>query len=290
MAKRIAVLGATGVYGRHLVPRLVAAGHRVRALVRRPEAATIAAACGAEVARADVFDERSLPAGLDGCYVAVNLATALPRPGKPGDFAANDHLRRAGTAIWVRSCRDAGVSRILQQSIALVHAGSGDACVDETFTPRLERDGIATRAIEAALDMETAIQGSGLDWLVLRGGFFYGPGTGYDDDWFARARAGRLRLPEAGTDWVSLVHIADMAAATVAALDCWPSRRALIVGDDRPATWREVLGYVAAAAGEPPPAPGGRPFLPSCRVTNRRAREELGWAPLYPDFRAGLVR
>jgi catechol 2,3-dioxygenase-like lactoylglutathione lyase family enzyme len=44
MSVRIAVLGATGVYGRHLVPRLIAAGYRVRALVRRPDTAAIAAA------------------------------------------------------------------------------------------------------------------------------------------------------------------------------------------------------------------------------------------------------
>jgi nucleoside-diphosphate-sugar epimerase len=287
---RIAVLGATGVYGRHLVPRLVAAGHRVRALVRRPEAAAVAVACGAEVVRADIFDAESLRAGLDGCDVAVQLATALPRPGKPGDFAANDHLRREGTSTWVRACRDAGVARILQQSIALVHAGAGDAVVGETAPCGLAGDGIAARAIAAALDMEATIRESGLDWLVLRGGFFYGPGTGYDDDWFERARAGRLRLPEAGTDYVSLVHIADMAAATVAALDRWPSRQALIVADDRPATWRELLGYVAAVVGASPPEPGGRPFLPPCRVTNRRAREQLAWAPVYGDFRAGLVR
>ena len=41
MPSSVAVLGATGVYGRHLVPRLVARGFRVRALVRRPEAAKI---------------------------------------------------------------------------------------------------------------------------------------------------------------------------------------------------------------------------------------------------------
>ena len=53
MTLSIGVLGATGVYGRHLVPRLVACGYRVRALVRRPEAGAIAAACGAELHVAD---------------------------------------------------------------------------------------------------------------------------------------------------------------------------------------------------------------------------------------------
>ncbi len=290
MSARIAVLGATGVYGRHLVPRLTATGYFVRALVRRPETARIAAACGAELAKADVFDEASLRAGLVGCDVAINLATALPGPKPGGDYAKNDRLRREGTPIWVRACRDAGVPRIVQQSIAMVHAGGGDAWADETTFHLVEQQTIAAAAMAAALAMETAVEQSGLDWLILRGGLFYGPGTGFDDDWFARARAGKLRLPGEGDDYVSLVHIADMAGATVAALDRWPSRQALIVADDHPAQWRDVLTYVAAVAGADPPQPGGRALMPSFRVSNRRARDLLSWAPLYADYRAGLAR
>jgi nucleoside-diphosphate-sugar epimerase len=81
-----------------------------------------------------------------------------------------------------------------------------------------------------------------------------------------------------------------MASATVAALQRWPSRRALIVADDRPVRWRELFTYVCAVAGAAPPEPGGRMLLPSFRVSNRRARDLLAWAPLYPDYRAGLVR
>jgi nucleoside-diphosphate-sugar epimerase len=58
--------------------------------------------------------------------------------------------------------------------------------------------------------------------LFLRGGLFYGPGTGIDDEWFSRARAGKLRLPGDGTSYVSLIHIADMAEATVVAINRWP--------------------------------------------------------------------
>jgi nucleoside-diphosphate-sugar epimerase len=290
MNARIAVLGATGVYGRHLVPRLIAAGYRVRALVRRPEAAATAAACGAELAAADIFDEASLRAGLAGCDVAVNLATSLPVPGSQGgDFAKNDQLRREGTPILVRACRDAGVPRILQQSIAMTHAGGGDAWADETtFHPVGE--GIAGDAIAAVRAMETTIVESDLDWLILRGGLFYGPGTGFDDDWFSRARAGKLRLPGEGNDYLSLVHIADMATATVAAIDRWPSRQPLIVADDQPARWRDILTHVCAVAGSAPPQPGGRSAMPSFRVRNRRARELLAWAPVYGDYRAGLIR
>jgi nucleoside-diphosphate-sugar epimerase len=290
MSLTIAVLGASGVYGRQLVPRLVARGHAVRALVRRPTAATSALACGAEVRAADVFDAASLRASLTDCDVAINLATSLPSPAKAGgDYAENDRLRREGTPIWIRACAEAGVPRVIQQSIAMVN-GAGDAWADEdtVFVPAANP--VAGDAVAAALAMEDVVRASGLEWLVLRGGLFHGPGTGFDEDWFARGRAGKLRLPGDGADWVSLVHIADMAAATVLAIERWPAGRALIVADDRPVQWRELLSYVAVSVGGPPPAPGGRPGLPSFRVRNQRACDALGWRPFYTDYRVGLAR
>jgi nucleoside-diphosphate-sugar epimerase len=286
----IGVLGATGVYGRMLVPRLVTAGYEVRALVRQPAAAAAAAACGADVRRADIFDYQSLRAALDGCEMGVNLATSLPGPrGRASDYGANDELRRLGTPIWVEACRDAGVARVLQQSIAQVNSGAGDDWADED-TPFAPDDTPAGRAIAACLAMEGTVRGSALDWIILRGGFFYGPGTGYDDAWFAAARAGELRLPGDGSYYISLVHIADMAEATVRAISQWPSGQVLIVADDAPARWGDVLAWVAALAGGAPPQPGGRIGLPSHRVRNDRARQALGWAPFYSTYRTGLAR
>lgn len=289
MAKTVAILGASGVYGRHLTPRLVAAGYDVRAVVRRPEAAGVALGCGADVRIADIFDREALRTALEGAQIGINLATSLPGPSGRGDFAVNDHVRRDGTPLWVAACKAAGVARILQQSIAMVNA-AGATMADEDTAFRPGDNATATQAVEASIAMEDAIRQSGLDWLILRGGLFYGPGTGFDDDWFARAATGRLRAPGTGEDYVSLVHIADMAAATVGALEAGVSGRALIIADDRPAQWRDVFGYVAKLAGGPPPAMGGRPGFPSFRVSNARARETLGWAPRYPDYRAGLVR
>ena len=103
---------------------------------------------------------------------------------------------------------------------------------------------------------------SGLDWLILRGALFYGPGTGFDDDWFARARAGKLRLPGEGDDYVSLVHIADMADATIAAIQRWPSRQALIVADDQPARWRDLFTYVAPSRALLPRSPAAARCCP----------------------------
>lgn len=286
----IAVLGGSGVYGRHLVPRLIAEGFRVRVLVRRPEAATAAAACGAEVRPSDIFDRGLLTSALTGSDVAVNLATTLPPPGGGrGDFAANDRLRREGTPIWLAACRDVGVGRVLQQSIALVNSGAGDEWADEG-TRYPPDDTTAGQAIAAARAMEASVGKSELDWCILRGGLFYGPGTGYDDDWFARAHAGKLWLPADGRDYVSLVRIEDMAAATVQAIRRWPSRKALIVADNQPVRWRELFDFITSGIGADPPRPGGRAAFPSWRVSNQRARDLLSWQPGYPDYRTGLVR
>jgi nucleoside-diphosphate-sugar epimerase len=138
--------------------------------------------------------------------------------------------------------------------------------------------------------MEGAVRASDLDWIILRGGLFYGPGTGFDDDWFARARAGKLRLPGDGGDYVSLLHIADMAAATAAAVKLWPSRQTLIVADDEPAPWRDVFGFIAQSTGAPAPEAGGRAGFPSFRVRNTRAKAALNWAPFYTCYRVGLIR
>lgn len=285
----IALLGATGVLGRHLIPRLTVAGHQVRALVRRPEAGGVARACGAELRGADIFEADSLRAALEGCDVALNFATSLPGPSGRGDYAENDRLRRDGTPIWMKACREAGVRRVMQQSIAMVNA-AGDTLADEETPMRPFDDPVAAAASAAALAMEAAARDSDLDWVILRGGLYYGPGTGFDDEWYARAKAGKLRLPGDGQDFVTLIHIADMASAVLATLDAWPSRQTLIVADDAPARWRDVFEYIASAAAAAPPVPGGRAGFPSFRVSNRKARRALAWAPFYGDYRAGLSR
>ena len=290
MPLTIAIVGATGVYARHLIPRLAARGPRIRALVRRPEAAATPIACGADLRVADIFDGDALRAGLDGCDVSINLATSLPGSSGGGDYAANDRLRREGVPVWLRACEDAGVPRVVQQSIGFVNASGGDTWSDEDTQVPPDLATPAGAANAAALDMEASVRRSSLDWLILRGGLFYGPGTGLDDSWFARARAGRLRLPGDGSDYISLVHIADMAAATEVALERWPSREALIVTDDMPARWLDIFTYITTLAGSAPPQPGGQLGFPSTRLRNQRARDTLNWAPLYLDYRAGLAR
>lgn len=290
MTGTIAILGGSGVYARHLIPRLTAAGHVVRAVVRRPEAAGVARGCGAEIRVADIFDAASMAAAFAGATTVLNLATSLPGPSGRGDFAANDRLRVEGAPNIAAACRAAGVSRLLQQSISFVNASGSAAWSNEDDIYQPSTESIAGRAIVAALAMEETIKASGLDWAILRGGLFYGPGTGFDERWFAGAASGKLRLPGDGSDFVSLIHIADMAAATVAAVARWPSRQVLIVCDNEPAPWRDVFGFIAASLGQPAPETGGAAGFPSFRLSNARAVAALGWQPFYASYREGLAR
>jgi 2-alkyl-3-oxoalkanoate reductase len=279
---RIAVIGATGVLGRHLLPRLIERGHAVCATARKEADLDRLKRLGAEAVPADIFDPSSLRAAVVNCDAAIHAATSIPTPAGSGDWAVNDRIRRDGTANLIAACRAERVGRYVQQSVAMLHAGADTR-------PQTEDDPIAPYdRIRSAADMEQLVRESALDWRIVRGGSFYGPGTGRAEAWRSQARGGVLTLPGDGNGFVSLIHVADMASAMVTAVERGPPRSVYIAADDQPATYRDVLGYVAALESAAPPAAGGPTILPSFRVSNAKLKSQ-GWAPAYPSFRAGLA-
>src|SRR5690242_6287230 len=96
---RIAIVGATGVLGRVLVPLLLREGHTVRALVRSPQ--KMPTARNLESVACDLLsaDEPShLPGLLIGCETVIHIATAIPRDSSvPGAWNINTRLRTEGT-------------------------------------------------------------------------------------------------------------------------------------------------------------------------------------------------
>jgi uncharacterized protein YbjT (DUF2867 family) len=94
---QVAVIGATGIVGRHVVPRLREHGHHVRAVVRS-EADVEALRCvGIEALRGDILDRHCLRQAVEGCSVAFHLATAAPRPGQAPNWALNDRIPAVNT-------------------------------------------------------------------------------------------------------------------------------------------------------------------------------------------------
>jgi nucleoside-diphosphate-sugar epimerase len=277
---RIAVVGATGVLGRAVLPGLVERGHEVVAVARNP-AAIAASSPRLRAVAGDILVPATLAAALPGCDAALHLATAIPPPG--GDWAMNDRIRRDGTRNLLAAAAAAGVPRYIQQSVAMLHAGPRDVVADED-SPLVPPPNLAS-----SVDMEALVRAAPLDWVILRGGLFYGPGTGRTDHWNADARAGRLALPGDGGDYLSLVHVDDMAQAVVLAAESDLARVTLNIVDDVPVTYRALFEHIARLHGAPAPAPGGPRGLAmaSFRVSNARARQRLRWTPRFPDYRAG---
>jgi nucleoside-diphosphate-sugar epimerase len=280
---RVAVIGATGIVGRHVVPRLREHGHEARVVAPAEADVEALRRLGVEAAQGDIFDLHSLRQGIKGCSAALHLATAAPRPGHAPNWALNDRIRREGTANLLEACRSVGVQRYIQQSLAFLVGGTSDL-VDET-APLLP----ATPATGSAIDAERLVAASGLDWVILRDGALYGPGTGREEYWRALASSGELLLPGDGSDYISLIHVADLAECFVLAAEPGASGLIASVVDDEPTTYRELFTYVALLEGAAAPAAGGESHFPSFRIANSKAREILGWRPFYRSYRSGLA-
>jgi len=110
----VLVIGATGYIGGRLVPRLLEAGHRVRALARSPQkvaARPWGSHPGLELVRGDVHDRESLVRTARGCRTAYYLVHSM-RP-EVADFAAAD---REAAANMAAAAETAGMERIIYLS------------------------------------------------------------------------------------------------------------------------------------------------------------------------------
>ena len=124
----------------------------------------------------------------------------------------------------------------------------------------------------------------------------YGPGRSQLD----RVRSpGARRIVKPGQVF-SRAHRDDIAAALEASIDQPDPGGVFNICDDEPAAADEVLAYAARLLGlDPPPAidfadaglsPAAQRFYAECkRVSNARAKAQLGWTPAFPTYREGLA-
>lgn len=278
---RVLVVGATGVLGRQVAPRLVERGHAVRVVVRDPARVPFFQTMGVETALGDILDAASLEAAAEGCEAALHLATAIPRPG--GDWSLNDRIRREGTRNLLAAATEKGVGRYVQQSIAMLYGDTGQRIVSESAPLQ------PSPVIQSAADMEELVRASELDWCILRGGLFYGPGTGREEEWRQAAREGRFVYPEDGGDLLSQVHVVDMARAVALATEKAERGSVYNIVDDEPVSYKRLYAYVAAQLEAPEPRGGGPRVLRSFACSNAKAKKELGWEPAFPTYLSGLA-
>jgi nucleoside-diphosphate-sugar epimerase len=305
---RVFVAGASGAIGRPLVPKLIAAGHEVTGMTRSEQSAERLRAAGATALVADVFDEERVRSGMVDASldVLVHQLTALPDRLDFRDksiYDATNRVRGEGTRILIEAARAAGARRVVAQSIAFLYAPEGDWVKDEEAPLLEDAPGPFGEGARVVTEMERAVVGAdGLEGLVLRYGFFYGPGTYYASDGSSAEDVRRRRLPIVGkgTGTVSFIHIDDAADATVAAVERVAPGVYNVVDDD-PAPFSEWLPVYAEALGAKKPfrvplwlgklvaGKGVALFTNELRgATNEKVKRELGWEPGHPSWRQGF--
>jgi 2-alkyl-3-oxoalkanoate reductase len=289
--------GASGAIGRLLVHRLRANQHGVFALSRPPDVPSLQE-IGAEPVIADALDASAVKAAVERIRpdVVINELTSLPRRYTPSEMkvaSERDHkVRVEGNINLLAALRDAGVRRYLLQSSGFWYepgAGLADESVPfiSSASPGVQAGARTYMKLEARASATT-----GIEFVALRYGFFYGPGTWYtrEGDIGDQVRRQQVPIIGEGQGVYSFVHIDEAAGATAAALECPPGAYNIV--DGNPSPQHMWLAAFARAAGAPQPpriseeealrASGPDAVYYATRLrgaSNAKARRELGFRP-----------
>lgn len=227
MANRpIAITGATGFVGSHLVGRLVEQGHAVRILARRPETVR---RNDVEVIAGDLASHEALERLCADAQSVVHCAGVISAPSR----AAYDLVNVAGTHAVLEAAKAAGVRRF-------VHLSSLAA---------REPDVSGYAASKRAGEEPVCDAGTAFSWVVLRPPAVYGPGDKATLPLIKQLTQRIALVPGTNAGRASLIHVRDLADAIVHVVEHDELSGAVFELDDGKEggySWRELT----CAAGE----------------------------------------
>lgn len=151
------------------------------------------------------------------------------------------------------------------------------------------------RRVKAERDWLDLGLGMGLTVQVFRLPGFYGPGRNPID----HIKDGSARIVKKPGQIFNRIHVDDVVTALLASIERPHPGGAYNLTDDTPCPADEVLSWAAHRLHLPPPPQVcwtdasvsqsmRRFYLDSKRISNARAKAELGWRPTYPSYREGL--
>jgi nucleoside-diphosphate-sugar epimerase len=308
---RILVAGASGAVGQRLLPLLVRAGHDVFGTTRSSAKTNLIEKLGAHPVVMDALDRQAVLQAVTSTrpQVIVHQMTSLARMRNlkkfDAEFAATNRLRTEGTTHLIEASEPAGVERLVVQSFTgWPYAREGGRIKDEDDPLDPHPPEAMQRTLEAIRRLEAAVLGARtLNGIVLRYGYFYGPGTSIAPESDTGRAILRRQLPVVGTGsgvW-SFIHIDDVAQATALAIAGAPSGLYNIV-DDEPADVAVWLPALARAFGAKPPrhvpvwlarwliGDAGVSLMTGVRgASNAKAKRVLSWQPRYATWRDGFT-
>jgi nucleoside-diphosphate-sugar epimerase len=280
----VALTGATGFIGSHVLTELRERGHDVTALVRNDDQAQVVAARGASPAVVDLYDRPAVVGRLRSADAAIHTAS-------PGDATSAD-LDAAMVDAAIEAFAGTG-KPYLHISGAWVYGANPAITEDSPFDPPAMvswREPIERRVLDA----------SNMRGVVIVASVAYGDSGGGIPGLLLgspRDNAGNLIMLGTGRQRWSTVHVADLADFFRRALEDDSARGYYVIGDGENPTVAELTAAAAVAAGAPGAVPGSddeararlgdyfaEVLLLDQGTDAAKARAELDWRPSRPGL------
>lgn len=225
---KVLVAGASGYIGARLIPRVVAAGHDIRAGFTDPSAAgRFFWAQAAHVVRLDVTDDSLVAEAVQGCDAVVYLVHGMGGD----DFAAKD---RQGAQILARAAVAAGVGRIVYLS---------------GLVPDVEQDELSEH-IASRLEVEQILGSTGVTTITLRAAVVTGSGsTSFEIIRQISERMPVQAIPTWMNSTVQPIAVSDVVEALLGALSVDSGTRSYDIGGPEAMPYAELLTIYAEVAG-----------------------------------------
>jgi nucleoside-diphosphate-sugar epimerase len=291
---RVALTGATGFIGSHVLTELREHGHEVTALVRDDAQADIVAARGATPAVVDLYDRPTVLSFLSDADGAVHTASPGDETSEILDSAVVDAAIEAFTGTGKPYLHISG-QWIYGANRAITEQSPLNAPALVSWREPIERrvlDAKGVRGVVIVSGLAYGDGGGGIPGLLL--------GSPRDD-------AGNLIMLGTGQQHWSTVHVADLADFFRRVLEDDSARGLYIVGDGSNPSVAELTEAAAVAAGAPGAVPGsddeararlGDYFAEVLLLDQgsdaTKARAELDWRPSQPglvdELRSGSYR
>jgi len=290
---KVALTGATGFIGSHVLTELQEHGHEVTALVRDDAQADSVAARGATPAVADLYDRPAVAGLLAKADGAIHTAS-------PGDATSAD-LDSAVVDAAIAGLAGTGKPYI-QISGLWIYGSNPSITEDSSFN--------APALVSWKVPVERRVLGAReMRGVVVVSGVAYGDGGGGIPGLLLGSPrdAGHLIMLGTGRQHWSTVHVADLADVFRRVLEDDSARGRYVIGNGLNPTVAELTQAAAVAAGAPGAVPGSddeararlgdyfaEVLLLDQGTNAARARAELGWHPSHPsltdEFRHGSYR
>lgn len=224
---KLAITGATGFVGSHLLDAALAAGHRVAALTRREQPPRE----HLDWLQGDLSEREALRRLVDGADAIIHVAGTISAP----NAAAFEKGNVMGTLAMLAAATAGGVHRFIHVSSLAARE------------PKLSLYGASK------CKAENLVMSSGLEWTIVRPPAVYGPGDKETLELFRMAKLGLMLMPPRGR--VSVIHADDLARLLLAlAAPAVPSNILIEADDGRPGGWthRDFARVLAGAVGTKP--------------------------------------